>query len=568
MKPAVLFSFVGNHDPLSLPGPNDDPGPVLSLLQSRAIDHVVLLITGGDYTERAVTIQQAAQHTIGAPTCSFVQLPIENVVDYEEIFGALSAALPRAEERIPYGEFRRFVLLDPGTPQMQTVWFLLVQSGLFDATLLQGVPARFGGGTYRAREVTLDPKRFPVRISSVAAGGRSTDTVAETPGPTGGTPPSDRAVWTVESAEILGRSEPIQLLHRQIDQVARYGSTVLLTGEAGTGKELVARHIHNRSARAGHPYVVVNSATLASGTVESELFGHRRGAFTGAERDRAGRFRTAHGGTLFLDEIGELPLAVQAKLLRTIEYGELTPVGVDTPQQVDVRIIAATNRDLEAMVREGTFREDLLERLRGLPLVVPPLRERNGDVELLAGEFLARWNAEHLRRRYLTDDALAVITAYHWPRNVRQLQNVIGQACSFSETDEIDAAALQALIGASEPVVAEGPGVSPRGTAATHRSGGTGRSLVATAPATSPSTSQAPSPAGSAPAADLPIDLSDILRETERRWYAAALAHTHGNRADAARLLGLKPPAFRKALKERFPELETEQEPVIDDRRA
>jgi DNA-binding NtrC family response regulator len=564
MEADVLFSFVGNHDPLRIPGPGDDPGPVLSLLRHRRFDHVVLFITRGEYAERAGVIRDAAReagrgatapegatgpgdaspHPAGrrpgpGPKFSFVDIQLESVVDYEEIYRKLTESLTRVLPTLSWSGTRNFVLLDPGTPQMQTVWFLMVQSGGFAATLLQGIPPRFGGGRYGSREVRLDPARFPVEIRIRSEAEPSGQAVAETPETRGDD-------WTMVRSEIVGRSEAMARLLERTERVARHDAVVCITGETGTGKELLARHIHDRSPRRGRPFIPVNSAALAPGLVESALFGHRKGAFTGAVADRPGAFRSADGGTLFLDEVGELPPPVQATLLRAIDRGEITPVGQDQPVLVNVRIITATNRDLAAMVAEGTFRADLYERLRQLPLHLPPLRERPGDVELLAETFLARWNDDHRTALVFAPEALAEIRRYRWPRNVRQLQNAVRQLCIYTDGPVIDGAAVAAVIadadGMGHAEVArsgDGTGLSGRAEAGGGEAGAGGRG----------------SDTGATGASAFPVDLLGILAETERAWYAEALARSGGNRADAARLLGLNPPAFRKALRERYPDL-------------
>ncbi len=515
---------MGNHDPLHIPGPGDDPGPVLSLLRFRRFDHVVLCITRSEYAERAGVIRDAARDSSGGPTFSFMDIELQSVVDYEEIYRTLSRSLAQVLPSLPYREMRNYVLLDPGTPQMQTVWFLMVQSGGFPAVLLQGVPPRFGGGHYRCRDVRLDPARFPVKITLRPHDKQ--DESAATEGPAG----RDDA-WTMVRPEIVGKSPAMGHLLERTNRAARFDDAVVcITGETGTGKELVARHIHDRSRRRGEAFIPVNSAALPEGLVESALFGHKKGAFTGAVADRPGAFRSARGGTLFLDEVGELPMPVQAALLRVIDQREITPVGYDKPVHVDVRIIVATNRDLGSMVEEGTFRADLYERLRQLPVHLPPLRDRAGDVELLAGTFLNRWNLEHDTQYELSPEAIAVLAGYSWPRNVRQLQNTVRQLCSYAETDVIDAAEVQEILYDGDvPGTAGGPEpTSP------------------VSPAPSPSTMWT---------GDTPVDVTDILLDTERAWYAEALRRADGNKAEAARLLGLKPPAFRKALRERYPDL-------------
>ena len=234
--------------------------------------------------------------------------------------------------------------------------------------------------------------------------------------------------------EIVGNSRALLKVLGQLEQVASTDSTVLILGETGTGKELVARAIHDRSRRNHRPLVKVNCAAISAGLVESELFGHVRGAFTGALTDRDGRFKLADGGTLFLDEVGELPPETQVKLLRVLQEQEFEPVGSSRSVRVDVRIIAATNKDLGALVSEGKFRSDLFYRLNVLPLRVPPLRERQGDVPLLAAFFVQKFAQKHGKPvSQVSEETMRRLAGYHWPGNVRELQNVIERAVVLAQ---------------------------------------------------------------------------------------------------------------------------------------
>jgi transcriptional regulator with PAS, ATPase and Fis domain len=215
-----------------------------------------------------------------------------------------------------------------------------------------------------------------------------------------------------------------------VEKVAASDTAVAILGETGTGKELVARALHARSGRAAGPFIPVNCSAIAETLIESELFGHERGAFSGADRLRKGAFEEASGGTIFLDEIGELPFDLQAKLLRTLELGEVKRVGASRPLTVDVRIVAATHRDLRAQVRAGKFREDLFYRLCVVPVTIPPLRQRSGDVRALAEAFLAAAAPRGLPLRW-AEEALARLERYDWPGNVRQLRNVVQRALLF-----------------------------------------------------------------------------------------------------------------------------------------
>jgi len=225
---------------------------------------------------------------------------------------------------------------------------------------------------------------------------------------------------------LIGHSAPMQRVFEIVGQVAPTSATVLVLGESGTGKELVARAIHTCSPRRDQNFVAVNCAALSEGLIESELFGHKKGAFTGAIRDEPGRIVYADKGTLFLDEVGDMPLATQAKLLRVLETREVSPVGGNEVRKVDVRIVAATNRDLREMVKEGTFREDLLFRLQVVTLDLPPLRERIGDIPLLLDAFIAELAERHERAvRGITPEARALLVRYGWPGNVRELRNAV-----------------------------------------------------------------------------------------------------------------------------------------------
>lgn len=243
--------------------------------------------------------------------------------------------------------------------------------------------------------------------------------------------------------EIIGRSDALKRMLGFIETVAPTEATVLVTGESGTGKELVARALHAASARAGKPLVTVNCAALAETLLESELFGHEKGAFTGADRRREGRFVQANGGTLFLDEIGEMPLQLQAKLLRALQQGEIQRVGSDTPITVDVRVIAATNRDLRQEVQEKRFREDLYFRLNVISIEVPPLRRRGEDIPLLAAYFLQRF-AERNRKsiKGFSPQALDSLLRYAWPGNVRELENAVERAVILCNGDLVTGAEL------------------------------------------------------------------------------------------------------------------------------
>jgi DNA-binding NtrC family response regulator len=257
-------------------------------------------------------------------------------------------------------------------------------------------------------------------------------------------------VWDTDG--IVGDSPPMQAVLTMITKVAPTQATTLVLGESGTGKELVARAIHARSKRAGGPFVAVNCASIPSDLVESELFGHVRGAFTGADADKAGLFRAAQGGTIFLDEIGEMEPAAQARLLRALQDKSVRPVGASVPVPVDARVVAATNRDLATLVQQGAFRKDLYHRLRVLEIRLPPLRDRQGDRLLLARHLVAKLCARDGRATVdFDDDAVAAIAAYDWPGNVRELENAVERALILHESGDID----PSLLGLEAPAEAQ-----------------------------------------------------------------------------------------------------------------
>lgn len=251
-----------------------------------------------------------------------------------------------------------------------------------------------------------------------------------------------------EELPLIGRSPAMQDVYRTIARVVSNELTVLVFGESGTGKELVARAIHDLGPRKQKPFVAINMAAIPRDLIESELFGHERGAFTGAQMRTAGKFELAQGGTLFLDEIGDMPMEAQTRLLRVLQQGEFTTVGGARPIRADVRIIAATHKDLPALIAANGFREDLYYRLNVVPITLPPLRERRGDIPELAHHFLEQAARQGLARKRLSEDALARLAAHGWPGNVRELENLMRRLAALSREELISARQIdQALAG-------------------------------------------------------------------------------------------------------------------------
>ncbi|KQP15016.1 sigma-54 dependent transcriptional regulator [Pseudorhodoferax sp. Leaf267] len=267
-----------------------------------------------------------------------------------------------------------------------------------------------------------------------------------------------RSVFGFERIE-RGTGSPLNAVCAMAERVARYDLPVLVLGESGSGKELIARAIHYASPRAEGPFAVENCAAIPDSLLESELFGHKRGSFTGAYEDRPGLFQRAHGGTLFLDEIGDTSAALQVRLLRVLQEGEVRPVGAPRPVPVDVRVIAATHRDLEQRVRDGLFREDLYYRLAGVVLTMPPLRERSGDIAPIAQRMVREVGTElGCPGASLSSEALACLLAYPWPGNIRELRNEIARAVALSDGGEVPATAFSPRVLQGQTVRAAAPG--------------------------------------------------------------------------------------------------------------
>lgn len=273
--------------------------------------------------------------------------------------------------------------------------------------------------------------------------------------------PPDAADEEVEpeelpETEMIGSTPGMVEIYKTVSQVAPTDATVVIEGETGTGKELVARMIHRFSHRAAHPFVAVDCVSIPAALLESELFGALKGAFTGADRDRVGVFEAANKGTVFLDEIGDIDLAFQAKLLRFLQEREIRPVGSPREKKVDVRVVVATNRDLQKLVEDGKFREDLWFRLNVVRLTLPPLRERRSDVPLLTHYFLNKYNARYNRNVKLTESGLKALKDFTWPGNIRQLQHLIERLTILAPNDRVDAEAVHDAISAMEPGSAAG----------------------------------------------------------------------------------------------------------------
>jgi len=405
----VLLSFVGFHDPYgqSVVDGQRQAGPILTALAEREFGALVLFATPGSAGSAESTLIAVKEHHPECPV-TLIHLSIEDPTDYALIFGELRRCLQIVQRQ--FDDTNLYASVSSGTPHMHTCWIMLVASGELPAILLQSRPPQFVSGAHAVTEIDVHGKDFPeIRP------GTEIDT---------STTPQTATAAICKRLGILGQSNCFTAALERAANLSHFDVHVLLLGETGSGKELFAKLIHAASPRTEKPMITVNCAAFPDALIESQLFGHVRGAFSGAVKDQKGKFALADGGTIFLDEIAEIPVASQAKLLRAIEHGEIEVLGSGKTTKVNVRVIAATNREIRKAIRDGQFREDLYYRFRGV-VKIPPLRERRKDILLLSQFVVERWNALHQNQKRLAPDAISALRNHPWPGNIRELFKVI-----------------------------------------------------------------------------------------------------------------------------------------------
>lgn len=481
---SILLAWLGNTDLRASESlDSGEVGPILSAVKALPFEAVHLLSDHAPQKARAY-VRWLCERTDATVTLHPVKLTTPT--SFEEIFRAAIGVIDEVQQAMPSASLTFH--LSPGTPAMAATWLLLAKTRnparLIESSREQGV-----------KEVSIP---FELAAEFVPVADKLADETLTRL--MQGLPPESPAF-----SSIIHRCAAMKRTVAMAHRLALRDLPVLIQGESGTGKELFARAIHQASARNSMPFIAVNCGAIPQELVDAELFGHEKGAFTGAVAARAGYFESANGGTLFLDEIGELPLASQVRLLRVLQEGEVTRVGATKAKPIDIRVIAATNRVLPDEIREGRFREDLFHRLAVGVLLLPPLRHREGDLSLLIDSMLASINAEAsnqpgYKHKKLDIEARNILIRYSWPGNVRELHNTLLRASIWATGGRISAQDVVESLAMTVPLKAETI---------------LGRPL------------------------DHGVALPDLIGDVARHYLERAMAQTHGNKSEAARLLGL-----------------------------
>lgn len=480
----ILLAWVGKSDLLASEQQNTDvSGPIFNAIKDKRFDQVHIL---SDYNVRETQLYIEWLLKQSGICAILHKFKLTSPTSYDEIYQAVNAVVPKVLEQSPSANLTFH--LSPGTPAMAAIWILLAKTR-YRAKLIES-----------SQQSGVKEVNIPFELSAEYLPTPSKDADNALAKLMQGIPPSSPVFKS-----IIHRCAPMKKVIAMAQRLSLRDVPVLIQGESGTGKELFARAIHQASHRSGAPFVAVNCGAIPLELVDAELFGHEKGAFTGASTARIGYFEAADSGTLFLDEIGELPLASQVRLLRVLQEGEVTRVGSTKPKKIDVRIVAATNRVLPREILEGRFREDLFHRLAVGVLLLPPLREREGDLTLLIDSMLKNINEEAFshpgyKHKKLDVDARNLLLHHGWPGNVRELHNVLLRASIWALEDRITVQDITESLAIS---------IQPRNETVL------GKSL------------------------ESPISLPDIIADVARHYLERAISQSHGNKTDAAKLLGL-----------------------------
>ncbi len=477
----ILISFIGNNDCF----PNEKSGAILTVLENHKFDKLYLLYNHEKYLKPASEILAFCRKNYPKLQVIYKDCLSNDPTNYNIVYPAMYKALSEIQSENPKAKFT--ISVTSGTPTMHACWLFLKQGKVTDAKLIQ--VSRESG----ISEVTFELDDFP-KIKKVSALKTELTKFKRE---------NEFLKKNINLAydEIIGESAEILNLKKEISVFADSEIPIFIQGESGTGKELVAEAIHKNSARKDGNLVKVNCGAIPLELFESEFFGHKKGSFTGANSDKDGKFKLADNGTIFLDEVADLPLSVQVKLLRVLQDGTFFPVGSSFEEKVNVRVISATNKNIEKLVEEGTFREDLFYRLVVRKIFIPPLRERTNDKILIAEKILSELNKKYQKSKIFSNSAKTKILQNQWRGNVRQLKNAVESAFVFPE-NEISAESLNIIeIGKTQSEVL------------------------------------------------IPDEGINFDFEVPKKYYEAALKKANGNATQAARLLGLEPHTFRARLK-------------------
>lgn len=530
----TLIAFPGPKDPyiLGLIGGEKQPGPILWLTMLNISFERIILLAAQDTLDAANSTAEAIRAHHARIKCEIRPLPIDSLADFQTMIHPLRAEAERIGDE--YSDDDMFIAAAPDLPDVHACWALLVSEGTVDATLLKTSPPLYPTDARPRIPLAqasptpdlMDTSEAPARqvlsdrsmsTMSVARNRRASDISAQMAQcgrvqPSATAPEAYRRPAALGDAMqelgIIGEAPSMAEALKMAHLAAASDSPVLLQGETGTGKEMFARLIHRLSARSGRAIEVINCSSIPEALIESHLFGHRRGAFTGATEDRPGKFVEADGGTLFLDEIGDMPILLQPRLLRILEDGMVEPVGGGSKRRVYVRIIAATKVNLQKAVEKSTFRDDLFFRLNYLPIRLPPLRDRRDDIPRITLHLLAKINATTNRPRQLTRQALNRLQEHEWRGNVRELAQILRRTLVLNPKETLDADDL----------------------------------MIETPPRTNDPLAALPNPRPG-------FSLEEFLRSVRKQLMLRALELAQGNQSGAARLLGITPQAVHQFLR-------------------